>query len=339
MEEREPALTNSTETTLLNVLNPDEERLYISFTSVFLVAGVCLNLYFICMYYQGKMRTHYNYCLMHLSIGYLIQYIGFIPYISLDVEDFSTRGLVEKHILCALKDGISVFFAGAFSTTFIASYITVVRYKLIGTPLSRFQLKNYKAFRFIVIAWCTSVLIIFPNFLTLQAKDKLPVCVRRYPGGTLPLKLYGVATRTIFIGAPFVILVVTYILTIKELCCTRRSDFRRRSKKKHHNNKKILRLFGVFILNTLLSWLPFVYVWLKNVSGHFGTSNTEEVRKARMYRFTILPSLASGMVILASGSLKWCSKSKRFLKSRNTSNENQGRNLNTLKPAIANVEI
>jgi len=306
MNEDELVFVNNTVTTL-HVLYSSEKTIYRVFTGLFLVVGASFNFYFIFMYYWYRIRrTHFNYCLMHLSVSSVIQHLGFIPYISLDVQDFSSKGAVSKHILCALKDGLTLFFAGAFSTAFISSYITIVRYKLIKSPLYRFQLKKWKTFRFIILVWCTSVVIMMPNFFTLHSKENLPVCVRRYPNGSLLLRLYGALTTMIGVGAPFVILVVTYILTIKQLYCTRGSDFRRRANNKPRNSKKILRLFGVFLISMAFSWLPFVYVWVKNALGHFGKSNAEEVRKAHVYRFTILPSLASGMMIVVSGSLKCC---------------------------------
>ena len=211
------------------------------------------------------------------------------------------------------------------------SYITVVRYKLIQTPLFRFQLKNHKTFRFIVLAWCTSVFIVIPNFFTLHLRENLPACVRRYPGGSILFRLYGVGTTMIFVGTPFLILGVTYILTIKQLYFTQNRYFQNCTNKRPHNIKKILRLFGVFIIATALSWFPFIYAWVKNARGDFGTSNAEEVRKARMYRFTIIPSLASGMVIVTSGSLKcWKnnkSRSNTSLRRQNKSNKNQHKDL------------
>jgi len=308
MNKEESVITNKT--TIQHVLYPNEMRIYTVSTTLFLVVGASLNFYFICTYYWSRIRrTHFNYCLMHLSVSCLVQYLGFIPYISLDVQNFSARGIIADHILCALKDGLSVFFVGAFSTAIIASYITVVRYKLIKSPLYRFRLKKCKTFRFFILIWCAGFVMLMPNFFTLRSKENWPVCVRTYSSTSLLIRIYVAVTTIIAVGAPSVILVVTYILTIKQLYFTQKSDVRRHSYNKSRNSKKVLRLFGIFIISMILTWLPFFYIWVRNAHGDFGKAKADEIRKARMYRFMILPSLVSGMVIVASGSFK-CNMSR-----------------------------
>ena len=280
----------------LNVLSRNERIIYLTANLVLITIGIVLNLMVVLFYIMNKIRpTNFNYCLTHLSVANIVQYIGFIPYVAFDVRQFPNYhgNVIQVHVLCALKDGVALFFLGTNTSAYILLWMAIVRYKVIKNPFFTYKYTKTKSRYYIILFWFISFLLVLPNFLTLKTEGELPVCIRVFTFfGKTQFQIFGFSTMFFGFISPVVAFIVLYVLTVIELYRSTKLTSHNRS----NNRNSVLRVLGVIIFSFVVCWIPFATVWCLSASREFfDKSLAGEIHKARIYRFTFLPCLLTGI--------------------------------------------
>ena len=145
---------------------------YITISLLIIVIGIITNVMIIYLYYKNCIaRTLFNFYLMHLGISNIIQNIGAIPY--LFVDHAGTSGLIQnlsetgESATCAIFDGQSIFFTGAFVTVYTISYMTYKWYRVTQSPL-RVENSKKSIFYTVLVIWIVGCLLVAPNFFSFK---------------------------------------------------------------------------------------------------------------------------------------------------------------------------
>ena len=287
--------------TSTDIFNATEDMIYSTLVVLLASIGILLNTMFIIAYYTIKSikQNQFNFDLMQLTITFVIQSIGIMPYVALDVRNFLSYGggPVVVYLLCGMKDGIGLFFVATNLSIYILCSMTYTRYQLIKHPLRERQnilsIKR-RSNRLFVLFLIVSIVLMVPNFITLYAYPGMPFCMRTSLFRGAFLQFYGVCT--VFIGyfLPFTLLVVMFVKVIWEFhqhsvtLVAIHSDPIRDSQRRC--KKRAIRRLAFVVISFIFYWLP-LCGWVLGFSGYYDLSLEHQIQKARMYRFVVFPCL------------------------------------------------
>ena len=80
-------------------------------TMALIVTGVILNIgLLVHLMIKKKLNVHFQYCLWHLCITNVVQYVGFVPYALVEVRDLSQgSGIIVNYAVCVIAGGKPIF--------------------------------------------------------------------------------------------------------------------------------------------------------------------------------------------------------------------------------------
>ena len=289
------------------IFNAREQLIYSTLALILITVGIILNFMFIVAYYTNKSikQNKFNFDLMQLSITFIIQNIGFSPYVLLDVRDFLKYGGGPPvvYILCGMKDGMGLFFVGANCSICILCSMTYTRYQLIKHPLrERNRFSKKRSNQLFAFFWIVSLVFIAPNFVTLYAYNDLPFCMRTPAFQGIFLKFYGVSTISIGYFIPFTLLVLIYAKVFYEFYHSKnlRPQSSQIQNSREHYKKRAVRRLAFVVISFVCYWFPLLCGWVIGFSGYYDLSLQHQIRKARMYRFVLFPCLFPAIVSVVS---------------------------------------
>ena len=290
-----PVSTNSN-VLMLEVFTDDELMSYYAIVCCLVILGIVSNTAMILFYrMKDKLNCHFNFCLIHLCVANIIQYLGFIPYGVIDLRYLPWENFSDpvNRLVCAFTDGVTVFFIAAFTSAFILCLMAYVRYQIIRNPLKKFSYTINKTKRYLVLFWLTSVFIFIPNTFSLKWEGgEGPFCLRLYPFGESFFLVFGVVMFMAGFYIPLFFMCVTYILTINRLFLKKDDTSRNRIKHRNH----VVAVLGTLIFNFVLCWLPVSAIWLLSIGGAFEPTVHGEVAKTRYYKVVFLFALLAGIL-------------------------------------------
>ena len=283
--------------TSTDIFNATEDMIYSTLVVLLASVGILLNIMLIIAYYsiENIKQNQFNFDLMQLSITFVIQGIGIMPYVILDVRNFLSYGggPVVVYMLCGIKDGIGLFFVAANISFYILCSMTYTRYQLIKHPLrerKNIHTTKRRSNRLFVLFLIISIVLIVPNFITLYAYPGMPFCMRTSLFRGSFLQIYGVCT--VFIGyfLPFTLLVVMFVKVIWELHRYSMNFVSIQSNQWRDNQRNFkrhaVRRLAFVVISFLFYWLP-LCGWVLGFSGYYDLSVEHQIQKARMYRFLV----------------------------------------------------
>lgn len=292
-----------------DIFNPTEELVYSTLVVLLMSLGIMLNIMFIFAYYTIKSikQNQFNFDLMQLSITFVIQSIGFTPHVVLDVRNFRNYGggPAVVYMLCGMKDGMGLFFVAANISIYILCSMTYTRYQLIKHPLRERQnirKSKRRSNRLFALFWFVSIAFIVPNFITLYAYPGMPFCMRTHLFRGTFLKFYGIST--VFIGyfLPFTLLVLMYIKVMwkfhrsSSVTSVGPHSSSQIQDNRQQYKKRAVRRLAFVVISFVCYWLPLLCGWVLGFSGYYDLSLEDQIQKARMYRFVLLPCLFPAIV-------------------------------------------
>uniref|UniRef100_A0A7M5VCC9 G-protein coupled receptors family 1 profile domain-containing protein n=1 Tax=Clytia hemisphaerica TaxID=252671 RepID=A0A7M5VCC9_9CNID len=339
---------NLTNTSSVQIFTPEGNLIYSIMTMTLVIAGIILNSLFVALYNSRSKiikQNHFNLSLAQLSFAYIVQYIGFIPYVLLNVRSFSKlKTAASIHFLCGIKDGLSLFFAAANCCIYLLCSMTYTRYMLINKPLSASRFTKERCKRLYVIFWMVSIVSMIPNYLTLYAYGELPFCLRTYPLGESFMRFYGAITVLIGFVIPFLVLVLIYFMVVCKLYSTRNERCSNAGPGLQNQNKvlkksyrtKVVKILGVVLGIFIICWLPMMCGWVLGYTGFYDRSFESEEAKARMYRFVLLPALCSGILsvlfnVFSNSSIRASIRRRKSYRFSRTVSRMKSRNKSSVK--------
>lgn len=267
--------------------------LYYIICGLLISTGTITNCHIIYFYWTRKIpQTHFNYCLMLLSVLNILQYVGILPYLAIPIEKVATRNYYVQSVMCGIIEGPNMFFAAANTTVFMLSFISVTRYHIIVRPFKR-RVSQRTTKKMLIGFSLFTILLIVPNSLNWRLKPGHDYCVRTNYFNALVNFVY----RGVLFGAGIVIPVVTmtftYLMTIFALYSSHATPAEK-SKRKHR--KHVIQVLGALIAIYLLCWLPFGIYWILNSVGYYGKSVPADYRSTRVGKFVFVPCISAGFL-------------------------------------------
>ena len=276
------------------IFNQSESFAYKGITITIILVGLTLNVTSVILYCKKrKFENHFDYCLNHLALANVVQYIGVTPYVLIRAGDIPYELTeVENHIYCSLLDGVSVFFIAAVTSAYLLCFLALTRYKIIKQPLTRYKFTNERTRRFVLFSWILSTFLLIPNFFTLKMFENDPFCWRTHPFGELFFVLYSLVTSLVGFYGPLIFMSVTCILTVRHLFSERGETCQIRIK----HRSQVITILCLLITNFVACWLPFCVVLVLSASGIFGKTIPGEIVKLRWFKLSISISLLAGIL-------------------------------------------
>ena len=271
-----------------------ESNTYKSITMSLIIIGGILNFTLIVhLKKKKKLNIHFQYCLWHLCIANIVQYVGFIPYAMLEVRDVSHHlNEIGNYAVCSLVDGITIFFIAAFTSGYMLCYMASTRYFIISQPLKTFKLSIDRARVYVVVFWLISIFLFIPNFFTLKHYGDDPFCLRTYPFGKSFFTWYGLIAFFAGFYLPLVFMSVIYILTIRHLFKKRDET----SKARVRHRSQVVVVLGSLVSSFVICWLPISVIWVLSSTGMFEATKAGQVVLTRYYKATLTVSLVAGIL-------------------------------------------
>ena len=296
--------SNSTKNTVEEIFSKEVTYIYLTISWTIIICSCLLNALSIAMYLTRRIRrTKFNFCLLQLAISNIVQQLGFLPYLLLDVRKIKSSTWYIESVGCGFVDGLSAFFASAFVTVYTICFMSVNWYCIIKKPLAKRTSKK-SILCFLIILWLVGVLLIQPNLFTFKVDYKHGFCRRSETFGQHFIYFYkGILLFTGLI-LPVLIMCITYVLIILDLLMSRTTgEFKSSTKKKHR--LKVIQHIGILIAVFLASWLPFGVYWTLLMTSYFSEGIKGDYEKTRGIKYTMLPCLmASILNTLTYGDLR-----------------------------------
>lgn len=255
--------------------------------SSILIVGLFMNACTVYMYVTKRIQqTHFNYCLKHLSITSIVQYLGFIPMLAVNLKKVPTNGLLSK-LTCGISFGLSAFFCATFVSVYIVNVMSIERFQIINKPIRNLTLSNKRNTKLFFIFWVLGIILLTPNILTYDLDQKHGICVRSYTKyGKDFIYIYSYLLVLLALPIPVIVMVGTYILTIYQL-------YRKKSEARLRHRRHIVKLLGMIIGIFLVCWVPFGVWWLLGYLGNYEERMESVYKEIRIARFTLVPALCA----------------------------------------------
>ena len=280
-----------------------------------ITTGLLANTFVIYLYRSKKIeRTLFNFFLLLIGISNIFQNLGALPYLIEVSEDHVTRSRFE----CAVFQGLSFFFVGAFVTIYTICFMTIKWFTIVKDPLNQNQ-ENVKRnlLRFVLILWFLSVLLILPNFFTNEWDSVHRYCLRTNNFGSAVEFYKGTLFLTGLI-IPILVMVITYVLIIRQfyvktsLGCNPNNSVESPVKLKYR--KKVAIFLGMVILTFVLCWTPFGIYFLLTMTSELGSNidSRNVYNSLRVLKLVVLPCFCAAVINVLCYGLKGREIKKAF---------------------------
>ncbi|XP_066924782.1 neuropeptide receptor 22-like [Clytia hemisphaerica] len=283
------SMNNLTEIIQAESHPPLLENLGIIPVLVLLFSGISLNGCFIVAYLRRSVSaSHFNFCMFHLSISNFLQLLLFLPYavsnVSLIPHD---ENWVVESILCTIVRGLGFFWIAAVSASWILCYMSVLRLRLISSPLQRFKITKKRSSIVFAVIWILAIFLWSPFFFSKKLNDDQTKCIRYYERS--PILFHFHSRFVMFAGfwAPLSINLTAYTAIVIRM-------YRREGEQTHVNSnrhrKRVIIVLG--ILNTIfvVCWLPMLLQWALTVTDIIKGHEKQQLA----YKYCTIPCLAAG---------------------------------------------
>lgn len=309
--------SNNTSTVLQSQEGTDIGELFMepyssiyAFTGFFIIfAGVFANTYIIYLYAARKIeQTLFNYFLLLIGVSNVFQNLGALPYLVNDIYSKNRRssshtngGHIKSDFECAIEQGQSFFFLGAFVTVYTICFMAIKWYMIVRSPLGHQQDKSKRKLSiFAACLWLLACVLILPNFLTTKGLKTSGYCVRVDNFG-IAVEFYKAVLFCAGFVIPVVLMLATYALIIRQFYVKSRLGGENgiESPVKVRYRKKVAIFLGIVIAVFLFCWTPFgVYFLLTMIKKSFGSdTDPNNFRKSlKVLKLVLLPCFCAAIL-------------------------------------------
>jgi len=282
------------ETSVEEIFSDHVSIIYTTICITIIISACSLNAISIAMYWSERIRrTYFNFCLLNLSIANMIQQVGFLPYLVIDIRKMKSTVWYLEAARCGLLDGLSIFFTAAFVNVYIICFLSINWYRIIKKPFMK-RTEKKRMFLIFCIAWLLGCVMIIPNFLRFKIDEVHGFCVRSGIFGQTFFLFYGGILFLVGLVIPVTIMSIVYILILYLMYKkTNNGEFKSHTKERHRS--RIIRFLGVLINIFLVCWLPFGIYWIMNVTDYFTPGIAGDYEKTRINKLVLVPCLLAGV--------------------------------------------
>lgn len=248
-----------------------------------ILVGMFMNSCTIYLYVTKRIQqTHFNNSLKHLSISSIVQYLGFIPFLVVNLKNIP-EGDPLGSFVCGLTFGMTVFFGATFVSTYIVTFMSVERFRIIKSPIVSLGLTNKKNVKIYAALWLASIILLAPNLFTYKLNKNIGICTRSINQyGKYTIYIYGYLMVLIALPIPTFVMVTTYLLTIYQL-------YKKKSEARLRHRRQVVKVLGMLIVIFLIGWMPFGMNWLLSYLDYY--RKDELYKDIRISRFSLVPAL------------------------------------------------
>lgn len=247
-------------------------------------------------YYKTKRipQTSFNYYLVFYSLSNIGQCLAFIPTISINLKNVTTRDVYLQTFLCSISDGIYFYLVAMSCTAYILSYMTIARCCIIRKPFRR-PLAGKSKFNISVIGvTCIAALCMLPNAFNFGLKRQHGFCVRTNLYHPMFSMVYGAFLTVCLLLVPVIVMLVTYAMIIKTFF-NKHVGENTCSQSVTNHRKHVVKLLGALIFIYILCGFPLSIYWILSITSVFGTGIKAEYVKTRVFRLVLWPILLEGI--------------------------------------------
>ena len=277
-------------------------QMFLSTISILIISiGALLNVVFIKAYAcKNVPQTNFNYAIAHLSFTNILQELGVLPYLFVDIREIDPKGFLNVQILPGLTCGVSLFFCFAYTSVWILCYLTIKRFLALSNKSHHtlsghnIQGSNRSDQKVLACIWIMAIILIIPHHLSWEAVHHEEICHRRTDiFNKLFLKIYGIIMALVGLIIPVVIMLVC-LCKIKKIMYQRTMETADIVRVKYR--KKVTRVLIILVLTFCFSWAPWSIYWVIRISCKFSTDVDTEYHLARCRKILILPCLMAGII-------------------------------------------
>ena len=269
----------------------------------FISSGISLNTMYLLAYWRCSIaNTHFNYCVLHLTIANLFQLLAYIVNINMTTDRLpSTENWLAESIMCATLNGLSLFWLGAITAGYMLCYMSSIKILLVYDPMQRFKITKKRTGRIFFLLWLISTAQVLPFWFSKKLNVSHTKCIRDYHG--YPGAFYfhdRIFNITAFI-IPLFVSLVSYAFLIYQIFYRQHGDQETRHNSNRHR-KRIITLLGILISVFAVCWAPITMYWA------IVTIGIKEMDR-EIYQYCTVPCLGAGTLNIT------CSmNSKSFIK-------------------------
>ncbi|XP_065070274.1 tachykinin-like peptides receptor 99D [Rhopilema esculentum] len=232
---------------------------------------------------SSTLKTATNYLLLNMCLAHMIGAFGIQPFVFMDYINTFNASLQVKHMVCAITDGVWVYFV--CSGVALASYCAVTHKRYLS--ITRFIQPSYFTTKFCIMLNALMWLIIsvgcIPFWVSYKYSEVEHLCNREW--GALNKQLSASVYYALTLVLPLAFLLRSYIaliLAIKKAKSVTRSVSMTRSTVLLRA-KKVLQML---VLSFLVCWSPFFAYWA--MSYFTQIFSQRKVLKLQLSRIAVL---------------------------------------------------
>ena len=281
--------TTTTTTTDPNLTNEIANNLLIITIAISLiVTGISLNTMYLVAYWKRSIpNTHFNYCMFHLSIANLVQFLSYMPYSLVTTDQLpTTTNWVVESIMCATLRGLSLFWIGAITAGYMLCYMSSIKIILVHDPFQRMKITKKRTGRIFGVLWVLSVVQVSPFWFSKKLNGSHTKCIRDYHGFPTAFNIHDRIINFTGFFLPLITSLVTYTILIYHIYCRHHGDQETRHNRKRYR-RRIITLLGIIITIFFVCWAPVISYWLIVATG---LTNMDR----RIYNYCTVPCLVAG---------------------------------------------
>ena len=234
-----------------------------------------------------RIQNTVNLLIVNLSLSDIAAGLAVYPYLFIDISPEDKHA----HILCGIKNGLTLFNAAAIVNFMTLGVLSLSRYILINHPTKvKWRIRKNHVKWISVATWLIGISFLIPNIFAFRYFPASRLCRGYWPEWLNKPAFFSITVIVFMI--PLLSLLFTFVSTVYTLWfkgSTRRLTRSNSVSGVQSSRKKVTILLGLLILAFLICWLPFSVFWLlATVTTYFSDSDKDTIKKLRIMRFCVL---------------------------------------------------
>ena len=259
--------------------------------AVLIALGLLVNIYVVIIFFmKNDKRTKFCRFLLHLSLINIGQYIGIIPYLTMDLRKIPLQNKYFESILCSISDGHSTMLVFSMASCVLLTFMSILRCELMINPFRKL-INDQNLNKVFTITWLFGCLSFLPYMLSYRLDHKAGICFRKWVINDSFGFTYMSIMYTFGLIIPILAMITACIASYIKL---NSGNFNENSVQKKRKNV-LIRLTCLIVIFTM-TWFPYSVYWLMTYTTYVVNDTDNQLKRLKVLRYVLMPSLFGGII-------------------------------------------
>ena len=258
---------------------------------VLIAFGLLVNVYVVIIFFmKNDKKTKFCRFLLHLSFINIGQYIGIIPYLTMDLRKMPPQNKYLESFLCSISDGHSTMLVFSMASCVLLTFMSILRCELMINPFRKL-INDQNLNKVFTITWLFGCLSFLPYMLSYKLDHKAGICFRKW----VISDSFGFTYMSIMYTFGLIIPILAMITA----CITSYIKLNSRNLKENSVRRKrknvLIRLTCLVVVFTM-TWFPYSVYWLMTYTTYVVNDKDNQLKRLKVLRYVLMPSLFGGII-------------------------------------------